>query len=173
MLIWISVAWLALCIVTDMFWRKLPNVLTLGMYIPALLLLIFSQNTILGTSVASALAGWAIAVLLTLPAYVINWLGAGDVKLLSVMGLIGGLSFILFSFVFAALVTFMSLMIWHMCQRFLPFFNLKLSRWGYQLPNIPVLNGRVIPFGAMLAIGGILTLLLNISKQFHFPTIIS
>lgn len=164
MLTWILITWLLLCVLTDMCWRKLPNVLTLGMYIPAVFILIYTQQTALGGSYVSAITGWLIAVVLTMPAYVMRWLGAGDVKLISVMGLIGGLNYILFSFVFASLATLLIILMWQSCQKVFPYFNLKLSRWGHRLPAISPIRGRVIPFGAMLAIGGIATLLFSLPK---------
>jgi prepilin peptidase CpaA len=164
MLTWILITWLLLCVLTDMCWRKLPNVLTLGMYIPALFILIYTHQTALGGSYMSAIAGWFIAIVLTMPAYAIRWLGAGDVKLISVMGLIGGLNFILFSFVLASLATLLIILTWQSCQKFFPYFNLKLSRWGYRLPAVSLIRGRIIPFGAMLAMGAIVTLLFSMPK---------
>mgnify|MGYP005849194045 CR=1 FL=1 len=84
------IGWLLLCAITDLRWHKLPNVLTLGACLPALTVLIFQQHSLLGASLSSALTGWCLAMLLTLPAYAVGWLGAGDVKMFSAMGLMTG-----------------------------------------------------------------------------------
>jgi prepilin peptidase CpaA len=141
------------------------------MYIPAVFILLYTHQNALGGSYISAIVGWFAAIVLTMPAYAIRWLGAGDVKLISVMGLIGGLNFILFSFVLAALATLVLILTWQSCQKLIPYFNLKLSRWGHRLPAVSPLRGRVIPFGAMLAMGGIVTMLVSMPKPLplHLP----
>lgn len=155
--------WLLLCAIADLRWRKLPNILTLGAYLPAMLALILSQKSLLGATAFPALAGWLLAVLLTLPAYTLNWLGAGDVKMLSALGLMTGWQFLLITFVIAGLLAGVVVLSWLFLQRSLPYLNIKLARWDQQLPAIPVLQGKAMPFGALLGIAGLIVLFLNLS----------
>ncbi len=157
-LIGLFVGWLLLCGFTDLRWRKLPNALTLGAYLPALIAIVFLHQSLLGASVSSALMGWLLALILTLPAYAVRWLGAGDVKMFSAVGLMTGWQFSLLSFVLAGLLAGAVTLLWLFLQRSMPYLNLKLNRWDHQMPAIPVLQGRVLPFGTMLAAGALTAL---------------
>lgn len=155
--------WLVCCAISDLRWRKLPNALTLGAYLPALAVIVFFHHSLLGSPVSSALTGWGLALLLTLPAYAVRWLGAGDVKMLSAMGLMTGWQFTLLSFAIAGLMAGAVTVTWLFLQRNLPYLNLKLARWDSQLPAIPVLAGKALPFGTLLAVGGLTALGLQLS----------
>lgn len=151
------IAWLLLCAGADLRWRKLPNVLTLGAYLPAVLILVFAQQSLLGAGVGEAILGWLLAIVLTLPAYALRQLGAGDVKMLTALALMSDWQFLIFSFAVAGLLAGSTVLIWLLLQRYLPYMNLKLARFGQQLPAMPVLQGRKLPFGAMIALGGLLS----------------
>lgn len=157
--------WLICCAVSDLRWRKLPNLLTLGAYLPALAVIVFFHQSLLGAAVNSALMGWWLAILLTLPAYAVRWLGAGDVKMLSAMGLMTGWQFTLLSFAIAGLMAGAVTLLWLFLQRNLPYLNLKLARWDSQLPAMPILAGKALPFGTLLAMGGLTTLGLQASAS--------
>lgn len=153
--------WLLLCAGADLRWRKLPNIVTLGAYLPAMLSLILFHQSLLGATAFSALAGWLLAVFLTLPAYSIHWLGAGDVKMLSALGLMTSWPFLLMTFAIAGLLSGAVALFWLFLQRSLPYLNMKLARWDQQLPAIPVLQGKALPFGALLAVAGLIVLFLT------------
>lgn len=159
----VFIGWLLLCAGADLLWRKLPNLLTLGAYLPALLALIVFHQSLLGASAFSAMTGWWLAVLLTLPAYALCWLGAGDVKMLSVLGLMTGWQFLLLTFVIAGLLAGAVVLLWLFLQHSIPYLNLKLARW-HQLPVMPVLQGRALPFGTILAVAGLMMLGLQLSR---------
>ncbi len=69
--------------VTDLKWRRIPNVLTLGAAVAAFLI----QWAMRGSpGLWQAVAGWAIGLALFLPIFVLRGIGGGDVKLLAALG---------------------------------------------------------------------------------------
>lgn len=73
----------ALACYYDLRTRRLPNLLTLGSAVAALL---YAVSTVgLGGAVAS-ISGWAAGLALFLPLFALGGLGAGDVKLLAAFG---------------------------------------------------------------------------------------
>lgn len=153
--------WCLVCAFYDIKQRRLPNLLTLGMHIPALVILLLTGQGLLGASVSSSFAAWWLALLLTLPAYAVNWLGAGDVKFLAALGLLTGLNFLLTSYVIAGLLAVLIVLVWLTLQRLMPYLNLQLASFNFQFPLVPVLTGKVLPFGAILTAGVLTTLFLN------------
>ncbi len=69
--------------VTDYRSRRIPNVLTFGASVVAVL---FFGVTAGLAGVAAALEGWAVGCLLFLPWFALGGMGAGDVKLLAALG---------------------------------------------------------------------------------------
>jgi prepilin peptidase CpaA len=157
-----GVIWLLMCASYDLGWRRLPNWLTLGALIPAIGVLLISQHSVLGSSVSSALWAFALAVMLTLPAYAVGWLGAGDVKMLAAMGLLGGLPFMLTSYAIAAFSSVFVIAIIQFLQRILPYFNLKLSPFGLQIPVPALARRKFLPFGTLLGVGGIVMIIFTV-----------
>lgn len=153
--------WCLACAFYDFKQRRLPNFLTLGIHIPALALLLISGQGLLGASISSCLMAWILALALTVPAYAANWLGAGDAKYLAAIGLLTGLKFLLISYIIAGLMAGLIILVWLSAQRYLPYVNLQLSPLNLRLPALPVLQGKSLPFGAILAGSVILTLLLS------------
>lgn len=98
------VAWCLSIGLTDLYARRIPNILTLGAGLIATLSLLVTGHALLGTYWQSALIGAAVSLLLTLPAYALRLLGAGDVKLLLAIALIGGWYMTLFAFVVASIL---------------------------------------------------------------------
>jgi len=73
---------LAACL-TDLRWRRIPNVLTLGSAAAALLV----HGAMGGTAgLGRAAAGWAVGLVLFLPIFALRGIGGGDVKLLAALG---------------------------------------------------------------------------------------
>ncbi|NUU34048.1 prepilin peptidase [Pseudomonas sp. C2B4] len=79
--------WLTLCAVQDARERHIANSLTLGVGALALGWMLWSGTTWLGATAEQG--GWAalLALVFTLPGYALRKLGAGDVKLLTALGL--------------------------------------------------------------------------------------
>jgi prepilin peptidase CpaA len=77
-------------VVFDLRWRRIPNKLVLSGMVLALSLhvLALGQGTrpLAGESVWSALAGLAMGLALMLPPYLMRAMGAGDVKLMAMVG---------------------------------------------------------------------------------------
>ena len=72
-----------IAIVTDLSTRRVPNILTFGTAIAAL---VYSAATSGIEGLGSSLAGWAVGCALFLPFFLLGGMGAGDVKLLAGLG---------------------------------------------------------------------------------------
>lgn len=79
--------WLLACAVNDWRSRRVPNAYTFGFLFAAAASLLLQGQALSGTSWQSGLLGFAFAGLITLPGFVLNRLGGGDVKLLAGLGL--------------------------------------------------------------------------------------
>ena len=84
----------------DLFLRRVPNALTFGM---ALVGLTLAAAGVSGLSVASALAGLVVGLLLMLPGHVVAGTGAGDVKMLASLGTLLGPRGVVAAFFYAAI----------------------------------------------------------------------
>lgn len=96
--------WLGLCAVQDIRQRQIANGLTLGAALLALFYLLGVGNTWLGAPVGEGVWAFVLALLLTLPGYVLGRFGAGDVKLLAALGLATTVDHLLWSLIGAAVV---------------------------------------------------------------------
>lgn len=131
-------AWCLSVGLTDVYARRLPNLLTLGMVCVALGWLCATGHTLLNASWQSAVYATLISQLLTLPAYAARILGAGDIKLFLAIALIAGKDYTLLTFVIAAILAMALSLVYVLWARF----------------NIAALsNKRWIPFGAALSAG--------------------
>ncbi|ARU89903.1 prepilin peptidase [Pseudomonas sp. M30-35] len=83
----ILLVWLAACAVQDVQQKRISNWLTFGGIAFALIYLLLRAESLLGYTPVEALIAVAFAVLLSLPGYMLNKLGAADVKLLVFIGL--------------------------------------------------------------------------------------
>ncbi|MBV4460504.1 prepilin peptidase [Pseudomonas sp. COR58] len=83
----VLLAWLALCAAQDARQRRIANALTLGAGALALACLLLTGRTWIGADAAQG--GWAfgLALAFTLPGYLMGRMGAGDVKLMTALGL--------------------------------------------------------------------------------------
>ena len=73
----------AIACVTDVRTRKIPNVLTFGTTLAALLVHLVTGGA---HGAATALGGWLLGTALFLPFFLLRGMGAGDVKLLAALG---------------------------------------------------------------------------------------
>lgn len=117
--------------------RRIPNELSLGIALVALLFFFFSGSSLLGADWSDIGLGILLGLLLTLPAYLMRWLGAGDVKLMLAIACVGGLSAVVLSFVVAGLLAGMTALI----------VTQGLPHAGMMQPR------RWLPFGSALAAG--------------------
>jgi prepilin peptidase CpaA len=84
----------------DLHSRRIPNLLTFGAAVAAL---IVSGLTGGLTSVGSSAAGWAVAAALWLPIYALGGMGAGDVKLMAAIGAWLGPATVIYAALYAAI----------------------------------------------------------------------
>jgi len=96
--------WAASIAVIDWRHRKVPNLWLLMALLPTLLLMLWQGAGPLGAGAKSSAAGFAAGLGLALPGYWASRLGAGDVKLAAVMGLLLGWPLVLWSLLAAALM---------------------------------------------------------------------
>lgn len=106
----------------------------------------------LGVPVASCLSAWGLAIALTLPAYGWKMLGAGDVKLLAAMGLMGGVDVLLMTYVIASFVMG-TIVIGHVVKK-------KIHNASGRRCNEVNEKRRVLPFGFGFAVGYVSALLI-------------
>lgn len=83
----ILLVWLAVCAVQDVQQKRISNWLTFGGIAFALIYLLLRAESLLGHTPVEAFIAAAFAILLSLPGYMLNKLGAADVKLLVFIGL--------------------------------------------------------------------------------------
>ncbi len=69
--------------VTDVKSRRIPNVLTLGGAVAAL---VFHAVTAGGAGIGEAVVGWLVGTAVFLPFFLLGGMGAGDVKLMAALG---------------------------------------------------------------------------------------
>jgi prepilin peptidase CpaA len=166
---WIIGGWAVACGGYDLASRRIPNVLTLGAHGGALAMLAATGQGWLGASPSSCFAAWALALVLTVPAWVLKRLGAGDAKLLAAMGLSGGMEAMLVAYAIAGLLVGGTAIIWMLAYRWIPLLTPQLARIGIDAPAIPEPKGRMLPFGLGLAIGFVVALGLLAARISVFP----
>jgi prepilin peptidase CpaA len=86
--------------IVDLYTRRVPNELTLGI---GLLGVALAAIHMTGVSVPGALGGFALGLVLMLPGHVIGATGAGDVKLFAALGTLLGPSRTGMAFLYTAL----------------------------------------------------------------------
>jgi prepilin peptidase CpaA len=79
----VVIALVALACMTDLRTRRIPNVLTFGTTIAALL---FHGTAAGANGLATSAGGWMLGASLFLPVFALRGMGAGDVKLLAAIG---------------------------------------------------------------------------------------
>lgn len=145
--------WLTLCAAQDARQRQIGNLLTLGVGGLAAGYLLLTGHTWLGAEAAQG--GWAalLAIALSLPGYILKRFGAGDVKLMTALGLSTEGTIVLGAFIGAALASVVWLLLvpklWpHMSQ------GLR-EHLRYMGPQA----SKKLPFAPFVLIGTVLSLL--------------
>ncbi|WP_095192023.1 prepilin peptidase [Pseudomonas sp. Irchel 3A7] len=143
--------WLTLCAAQDARERHIANGLTLGVGALALAWLLWSGTTWLGATAEQG--GWAalLALAFTLPGYALGRLGAGDVKLMTALGLATDGRHVLGVFIGAGLASVCWLLlapsVWRLIGQWLR------ERLRYLAPGL----SKKQPFAPFLLVGLLLT----------------
>lgn len=88
----------------DWRWRRLPNSLLLGGVIIGAAHCFIYGLTPFGASVSGGLSAALLGLLVLLVFYAMGWMAAGDVKLMAVVGWLGGGQVLFVVFIFASLL---------------------------------------------------------------------
>lgn len=134
----IAVIWSVAIASMDVAQRRVPNALTFGAMLLAVIAFFWTGLSPLGAGGASMLIGATLSLVLTLPGYLTHKLGAGDVKLLLAIALLGGTAAVLTSFVVGTLTIVVVAVCWVWLG----------PGFGFSYPG-----GKSLPFGAALALG--------------------
>mgnify|MGYP003643316007 CR=1 FL=1 len=100
---WIVWIWLALCAWQDARDQRISNALTLPVMVLAILTMMVKGQTLAGFSSLMGIYGAALALMLTLPGFILGRLGGGDVKLLLALGLSTHPMLLLNGFIYASI----------------------------------------------------------------------
>lgn len=98
------IAWCLGIGLADLYTRSIPNILAFGLGLIAIGWLLLTGQAMLGADWPSVALGVVASLLLTLPAYAARLLGAGDVKCLLVIALLGAWHMTLLVFVIATML---------------------------------------------------------------------
>ncbi len=100
----VPLLWALWIAIADFSHKRIPNLLLLAALIPSLIWLLWKGQSPLGANWFDAATGLFAGFFLTLPGYISARLGAGDVKLAAVLGLMQGLHGLLFTLLLGALL---------------------------------------------------------------------
>lgn len=145
----ILLALLAACAVQDIRQKRIANALTLGGGAGALLYLLLSGQSWLGAQPSAALTAVIFALLLSLPGYFFDRLGAGDVKLLTLIALASDERYLLLSVIGAGIA--------YLCWALLtPSLWPRLSPvWRQHLRHLAPERIKRYPFAPFLFVGAL------------------
>ena len=157
-------------VVFDYRYHKIPNVISLSGWIIGPVLYVVSDSL---PGVSSSLYGFLLIFALTLPLYVLQWMGAGDVKLMASVGAIVGIEHALAVF-FGIVLTGGAMgvvMLLHRklfkdsFQRYgaMLGFSLILKKPTYMVPN-ELERNVVMPYAIPIAVGTFLSIGLTYVK---------
>lgn len=103
----------------DLAQRRISNWLTFGGLGAALLYLVMTGKSVIGASVLAAVLAFALALIITVPGYVLKKLGAGDVKMMAALGLASDVKTLFYSFASACVLQ----VLWYVVTRGLPWLS--------------------------------------------------
>lgn len=140
----------------DLKHRKIPNELSLTAWVIGLAILAASGRSFMGAPWQSACWGVAFSMLVTLPAYAMGKLGAGDVKYLIAVAMLTSFQATLTAFVVAGLLAGALALAWT-GRNLLPLTGIghqidKLICWLSGTEANAAGNPR-FPFGLLISIG--------------------
>lgn len=142
-------AWGACCAYQDMKKKKISNTLTFGLFIFSLLYILIVGNSFLSFSAGQAIAALSVAMILTLPGYILGKLGAADVKMLCAIALATHSDYLIICFIGAAI----SIALWSAGKSFYP----RLPRAFIQaFPLMDPNHNPALPYAPFVFIGMLL-----------------
>jgi len=97
-------AWALVVAIFDWRRRRVPNPALILVAVPAVLALVFYRKGLLGAGVVESLVGFAFGAVILLPGYLSKQIGAGDVKLAALLGLLLGIKSALLAMLAAGIV---------------------------------------------------------------------
>lgn len=151
----ILLIWLAICAVQDVRTKRISNWLTFGGIAFALFYLLLRGESLLGNTPEEACIAAAFALLLSVPGYMLNKLGAADVKLLLFIGLCSNSQTLLITIAVAGLCfivwTALASAIWAKLS------PATQSRLKYLRPD----SKGAYPYGLFLFVGFLTSLILT------------
>lgn len=153
--------WSTLIGVIDLRHRRIPNALTLPAALSALAWMALHGKSLTGAPWMSALLAGAFGLAVTLPAYALGKLGAGDAKFLLAIGLLTSWDVTAQTFVVASLLAAAAATAWWFARNA---FNGWQHPWLQQTFEWVVGPGANtgqlrLPYGTLLAVGLVAALL--------------
>ena len=139
---YLLIFWALVIMIQDFRIRRIPNILSLGGCAMGAGWLMATGHAMTGAGAIQVALGFSLALLLTLPGYLMRNLGAGDVKLLCAIGLLCGLQIVAETFMLAALLAGLIALFYLYRSRFFGWYS----------------GSKPIPFGAALAAALIVSL---------------
>jgi prepilin peptidase CpaA len=157
---------LGICIVTDVRSRKIYN----KVIFPGLIIA-FASHLIIGgwQALGGALLGFSIGLGLLLIPYLLGGMGAGDVKLLALIGALKGSVFVLDTAIYMAILGAVIALVVLLCRRGVRerskslFYFLYGLRYGVKIPlgwNKAAMSATY-PYGVAIAGGAVMSLFLE------------
>ncbi len=156
--------WALVLAVFDLKQRRLPNALTLGGVVVGGVILAITGVSPLGQPPGSILQAVALAVVLTLPAYVCGLLGAGDVKFAVAIAVLTGLYDFAAVYALSAVLCLGGLLI-RRCLDYVPYAVPGLSTGTHPRLAGGARHPRNIRLGA--AMGGALSVVMLVRLAGH------
>ncbi|PAB58375.1 A24 family peptidase [Anaeromicrobium sediminis] len=157
---------LIICVVTDIKERKIYN----KVIFPSLMIAFLSHILLDGpNSLYSSFTGFLVGFLILLGPYLLGGMGAGDVKLLALIGALKGPSFVFYTSIYMALAGGLMALIMLIFQKRLHatlksiyyyIFSLKYGIKLHLLINNDDLS-NTYPYGTAIAAGAMINLLLG------------
>ncbi|MRH44323.1 hypothetical protein GH741_16895 [Aquibacillus halophilus] len=155
---------LVICVVTDLRTRKIFN----KIIFPSLILALLFNAFLLGwPGLISSLLGFLTGLAILLIPYLLGGMGAGDVKLLAVVGAIKGTSFVLVTTVYMAVaggIIAIGFLLFRkgVFKRLKSiFYSLCGIRYGLKIPVASDGLHTTIPYGVAIAGGAVMAFVLN------------
>jgi prepilin peptidase CpaA len=157
---------LAICVVTDLKSRKIYNTVTFPGIIAGLVL----QSMINGfPGLGDAALGFAVGMGVLLIPYLLGGMGAGDVKLLALVGAFKGIAFVLITSVYMALIGGVIALALLLLRKGVierlkrVVFSVLLIRYGMKISPVMSTDASTAsyPYGVAIAGGSVLSLWLK------------
>lgn len=137
----------------DLKSRRIPNWLTLGAFGIILIFSIFSFKI---ENFINCILGFVVGILLLFIPYILGGMGAGDVKLLAVIGSLVGYKDVVLVFFYSAICGLFLGLIWLL---FTPGHLTFLLKTGQILPTVD--KKQKVPYGIAIFMGTILYIILK------------